>query len=434
MMIRWIAVLLAASMAMQVQARELYAAPKGDCGGFPRLAIGTVRGMCAGLVLGPTRGHVQRPIALPRSLLQLDGHRWLVSDLGAWDRPVGGVLEVTVIPGRPTRTRRVLSGLFVPHAMSRGPDGKVYVGEMRRIIRFDPHAPDAASTVETVVAGLPDNALNLHRHPLSKFVFAPDGALLVNVGAMSDQCEGPASRAAKRCVESETGEQPASIRRYALIGPGRWSSEYTVHARGLRNSVALAVHPSGTVVQAENSIDLDARWSPFEELNVIEAGRHYGWPYCMDLGTATPAWKGRSPMDCRGAAHTRPRLLLPPHAAPLDLIWYDGAMFPALQGRMLMTFHGHRSVGGRIVAFRVDPTGVPVPDRSARFPYYPSGSKAYGAAPAVTPVVLTPGWGLTVGTRPQGSPVGLAVAQDGALWATDDRAGLIIRFARDDTP
>lgn len=234
-------------------------------------------------------------------------------------------------------------------------------------------------------------------------------------------------------MESESDEQPASIRRYALIAPGRWSPDYTVHAKGLRNSVALSVHTSGTVVQAENSIDLGERWSPFEELNVIEQGRHYGWPYCMDLTTATPAWKALRPMDCRGTAHTRPRALLPPHAAPLDLTWYDGAMFPALRGRMLMSFHGHRSVGGRIVSFAVDASGVPVPDRAAHYPYYPGGRRAYGAAPAVMPAVLTPGWGLLPGKRPQGSPVGLAVAEDGSIWATDDRAGWVIRFAHDDT-
>ena len=114
------------------------------------------------------------------------------------------------------------------------------------------------------------------------------------------------------------------------------------------------------------------------------------------------------------------------------MLWYQGAMFPALQGRLLMSWHGHRSVGGRIASFAVDARGVPVPDPQPRFPVYGQGSRAYGAAPAATPVVLTPGWGLRHGVRPQGSPVGLAVADDGAIWATDDRAGLVIRFARDD--
>lgn len=425
--------LLLSPLAASAAPREVYAAPQGRCDGLPRLDIGTVPGMCAGLVLGPTKGRPAREIALPRSLLQLSPTEWLVSDLGAWDRPKGAIWKLVSEPGKPVRLTRLLAGLYVPHALTKGPDGKVYVGEMSRIFRFDPNAVDAKASIETVVAGLPDNALHLHRHPLSKFVFAPDGALLVNVGALSDQCaDAPTRPRGKRCAESESGEKAASIRRYAPNGPGRWSRDYTIFAAGLRNSVALAVHPSGTIVQAENSFDLPTRWSPFEELNAIEQGRHYGWPYCMDMATPAPAWRGTNALDCRGPGHARPHVLLPPHAAPVDMLWYEGAMFPALQGRLLMTFHGHRSVGGRIVSFRVDDKGLPLPDRNARFPIYGGANRSYGQGPAVTPVVLTPGWDLKAGRRPQGSPVGLAVAHDGAIWTTDDRAGLVIRLARDD--
>ena len=412
--------------------RELYAAPRGSCDGFPRLDIGTLPGMCAGLVFGPTRADRTRKVALPRSLLQLDKGTWLVSDLGAWDRPAGVIWKLQARAGQASSASPVLTGLNLPHALAVGPDGLVYVGEMSRIIRFDPKAADPASTVEVVVSELPDNKLHEHRHPLSKFIFAPDDSLLVNIGAPSDQCLGGSGRVSgKSCAESDAGEQTASIRRYPLVSAGKWDQSYTVHARGLRNSVALSVHPSGTVIQAENSYDFATRWFPFEEVNVIEAGRHYGWPYCADLDTPTPAWKSTAAMDCTSAAHTRPAVLLPPHAAPLDILWYQGSMFPSLQGRMLMTWHGHRSIGGRIASFAVDARGVPIPDRRARFPVYGAKSRAYGVEPAATPVVLTPQWELMRGRRPQGSPVGLAVASDGAIWTTDDRAGLVIRLATD---
>lgn len=418
--------------AFAAEPRELYAAPRGSCDGFPRLDIGTISGMCAGLVIGPTRNDRNRKVALPRSLVQLDESTWLVSDLGAWDRPAGVIWKLQARAGQVSSVSSVLTGLHLPHALAVGPDGLVYVGEMSRIIRFDPKAADAASTVEVVVSGLPDNKLHEHRHPLSKFVFAPDGALLVNIGALSDQCLDSVDRASRKiCVESDSGEQTASIRRYVLVSPGKWSQNYTVHARGLRNSVALAVHPSGTVIQAENSYDFETRWFPFEEVNVIEPARHYGWPYCADLDTPTPGWKSVEAMDCKSAAHTRPTVLLPPHAAPLDILWYEGNMFPSLQGRMLMTWHGHRSVGGRIVSFAVDGRGVPIPDRRAQFPVYGAKSRSYGVGPAASPMVLTPQWGLVRGRRPQGSPVGLAVAFDGAIWTTDDRAGLVIRLATD---
>jgi glucose/arabinose dehydrogenase len=45
--------------------------------------------------------------------------------------------------------------------------------------------------------------------------------------------------------------------------------------------------------------------------------------------------------------------------------------------------------------------------------------------------VLTPGWGRVEGVRPQGTPVGITVAADGAIWVADDKNASLIRFAVD---
>ncbi|WP_144898726.1 PQQ-dependent sugar dehydrogenase [Luteimonas cucumeris] len=423
---------LAAIPIAAAEQRQAYAEPVGTCDGYPRLDIGMAEGFCAGLVIGPTAGDKRRELLLPRSLLQLDDATWLLTDLGGWGTTRGAVWKLRSRPGEPAGLTRLLGGLNLPHALANGPDGLVYVGEMSRIFRFDPHASDPARTVETVVAGLPDNRLHENRHPLSKFVFAPDGALLVNIGAPSDQCLDKAGEPlGKTCPEADGGDHAASIRRYAVLGPGRWSADYTVHAKGLRNSVAMAVHRSGTMLQGENSYDFSARWLPFDEINVIEAGRHYGWPYCADVAAATPGWKSARAMACGSDAHASPALLLPPHAAPLDMLWYDGTMFPRLEGKLLMTWHGYRSIGGRIAAFATDASGVPIAEKGARYPVYGGRPRAYGIGPASNAQILTPGWDRVAGKRPQGSPVGLAVARDGAIWTTDDRAGLVIRIAVD---
>ncbi|QIL21720.1 sugar dehydrogenase [Thermomonas sp. HDW16] len=387
-------------------------------------------GFCAGLVVAPVGG--KRRLQLPRSLVQLDDDTWLIADLGGWGTARGAIWKLRVKSDAGVEIARLIAGLNVPHALAIGADGKAYVGEMSRIFRFDPRARIPADTIETMVSGLPDNRLHENRHPLSKFVFMPDGALLVNIGAPSDQCLDTSGNARENsCPESEAGEYTASLRRYAPDGGGGWSRDYTVLAKGLRNSVALAVHRSGTVLQGENSYDFTTRWFPFDEVNLIRAGRHYGWPYCAGVATPTPGWKGRRAMACGSRAHTAPVLLLPPHAAPLDMLWYEGVMFPQLQGTLLMSWHGYRSVGGRVVAFATDEMGVPVAGRDARYPIYGGQPRRYGASPSADAFILTPGWGRAAGKRPQGSPVGLAVANDGAIWVTDDRAGQVIRIAVD---
>lgn len=420
-----------ASAAARAAPRVNYAT-NGTCDGWPRIAIETQAGMCAGLVVGPAPGAFsQRTLRLPRMLVPLEDGVWLVSDLGDWTRSRGAVWRMTARPGQPVTFDPLLKDLGLPHALAIGPDGLAYVGEMSRILRFDPRAPDPAATVETVIDGLPDNRLHDNRHPLSQFVFAPDGALLVNVGAPSDQCLDDQGKrvGTDRCDQSEGPLATGVIRRYARVAPGRWSPDFTILARGLRNSVALAVSPSGAILQAENSYDLPDRWSPYEELNRIEPGKHYGWPYCMDMTTPTPGWAGA--MDCASSAHARPLVLLPPHAAPLAMTWYDGAMFPALKGRMLMSWHGYRSTGGRLVAFDVDATGAPLARAKATYPVYPSGSRPFGAGPAAQARVLTPDWDRREGLRPHGTPVGIAVAADGSIWTADDKNGAIIRFAID---
>ena len=400
------------------------------CDGYPRLQIGMAKGFCAGLVLAPVKGK-PRQLRLPRSMAQLDDDTWLVTDLGGWGSKRGAVWKVRTKPGSAVEVTRLISGLQLPHALAIGPDGKAYVGEMSRIFRFDPSASKPADTIETVISGLPDNKLHDNRHPLSKFVFMPDGSMLVNIGAPSDQCLNDKGKAPGRtCPESDGEEHAASLRRYASDGKGGWHRDYTVYAKGLRNSVALAVHPSGTILQGENSYDFADRWFPFDEINLIREGHHYGWPYCADMTSTTPAWKGAAAMKCASDAHTKPVLLLPPHAAPLDMLWYEGSMFPELRGKLLMSWHGYRSVGGRIVAFATKENGIPIAEPNARYPIYGGQPRRYGATPSANAFVLTPGWGK-VGKRAQGSPVGLTVARDGAIWATDDRSGQIIRIAAD---
>ena len=428
--------LLSVSIPAAQSAGAYVVAAAETCDGWPRAPIETIPGICAGIVIAPQPGQfARRELRLPRSILPLSSSSFVIVDLGAWTGSNGAVWRLTLSPGRPPQLDRLLSGLQLPHGLGRGPDGHVYVGEMNRVFRFDPDAAKPQQTIEAVVTDLPGNRLHENRHPLSSFIFDGNGDLLINVGAPSDRCldaEGQPKRTATgRCAETDGAEAPAAIRRYEYLGNGQWSSEFQTAARGLRNSLALARHSSGTIVQAENSIDYSDAARPFEELNVIGTGAHYGWPYCFDLDRTALDWTGASPMACTGSAHARPHTLLPPHSAPLGMLYYNGVMFPDLQGNLLIALHGYRQAGARLAAMEVAPDGLPPVKKGTRYSVYANGrieTRPY-PAPAAEIRVLTPRWDVVRGRRPMGTPVGLAVADDGAIWVVEDKNATVLRFA-----
>ena len=410
------------------------------CDGYPRAPIETLPGVCAGLVYAPEAGAdrpSQRKLHMPRALMFLADGDLLITDLGAWTPGRGAVWRMTVRPGAAPGLTLLLGGLDLPHTIAAGPDGRVYVGEMGRIIRFDPSAADLRASVEVVVSDLPANNLHEDRHPLTSFIFDGDGDLLVNVGAASDQCPPvEAQPDGAICPEAEGDRPRAAIWRFAYLGEGRWAAAPTVFARGMRNSVALARHPSGTLLQAENGVDLDDPDAPYDAINGLRAGADYGWPYCFEAATPAPAWKDVGQRDCAGAWRTPPSLYLPPHGAPLSMLYYESDRIPQLRGRLLVTLHGYRATGSRIVAYAVDEEGLPLTDAHARYAVYPNrpdaaAARRYRPGPAADGLILTPGWNAVAGLRPAGAPVGMAVAPDGAVWVAEDRNGVLLRFALD---
>lgn len=414
-----------------------YQPANNTCDGFPRAPITMMSGFCAGIVVAPPTNFGSRTLIAPRLLLPLPGgNDWLITDMGHWGTHEGKVVRLTVVKGRPPKLTPLLGGLYMPHGLARGPDGKVYVGQTGSIFRFDPDVANPNATIETVISGLPDER-GPNLHPLIFFLFDINNDLLVEVGAPSDQCSTSGKpNGTNFCVEFEGSENRAQVRRYAWLGDNKWSNSFSVVARGLRNSLAMVRHSSGTLLEAENNMDFPTNDAPFEELNVLKEGGHYGWPYCYEMDKISPPWSGTGAMDCSGDGHTKPALLIPPHAAPLSMIYYDGNMFPKLRGWLLMSWHGYKPAGARIAAYQVDPHGVPI---TAENPHYPIYAATSGddvtfvpySGPAAEPMILTPGWNEVPAAHPRGAPVGLAVAEDGAIWVAEDKNATILRIARD---
>ena len=154
--------------------------------------------MCVGLVA--TR------LGFPRGLAVI-GSDVYVADLASRTPGRGRILRLANFGrGAP---EVVLSGLNQPNGLAAGRGGKLYVGEVGRIIRFDPRAADPRATISVVMTGLPKDG----RHDLTAFILAPDGGMVVNVGSFSDNCESESgTRAEPGGALPGTGATPAARR------------------------------------------------------------------------------------------------------------------------------------------------------------------------------------------------------------------------------
>jgi glucose/arabinose dehydrogenase len=444
-----------------------YAIGDEQCGqaplAFSKLRIGMRVGYCAGLVASKDDG-----LRFPRSIVQVPDTRFfVVADMGSWGERQGRFLLLDPEAADGQRLKVLLTRQDLPHGLAAGPDRRIYASTAETIFRFDPLAPQPDTTVEVIVRGLPGRRTTLsdgttisnNLHPLKHFVFDSTGRIHVNIGAPSDNCtRTPASRA---CA---AGEGPAPLAAlwtftppagglFPALRPGDANPPREIYARGLRNSMALGPHPQFPTagyafLQGENARDLPDAMKPNEEINALEQGKHYGWPYCYDLTTVSPEYRSFVQTStqyrnlCRNAAlYKPPHSVMPPHGAPLAMFYYQGSKFPELAGKLVVGLHGYRPTGSRVVFYDVDAHGFPTISPApvtfrvscAAQPTQTFATEPEGQVPAARFTELIADWHKVNGVRPQGAPVGMTVAADGAIWLVEDKNQTIVRIDVDPT-
>jgi glucose/arabinose dehydrogenase len=182
------------------------------------------------------------------------------------------------------------------------------------------------------------------------------------------------------------------------------------YAKGLRNVIGFDWDPATGVLWADDmGEDKHGEEKPADEINRIEDGKHYGWPYFIDdnvpNANLTDA-KG----SLKAADATPPALALQPHSSPIDLRFYRGDRFPApYRGAMLVALHGSSPTA------RKERIGYKV----VRVLF--KDGKPTGVEDFVT------GW-LKDG-QVLGRPAGLATGADGALYISDDNKGFVYRVS-----
>ncbi len=284
----------------------------------------------------------------------------------------------------------LLKGLDRPYGLVFWQD-YLYVGEPTSIKRYK--YDTAART-----AGLGEEVVSLSGygkgHVTRTMTFNKAGdKMYVAVGSSGDLVEGDP-------------ENRAAINEYNPDGTG-----HKVYASGLRNPVGLRFHPATgqlwTTVEERNDLG-DGLVGDF--FTSLKPGGFYGWPYAYLGAHEDPRLAGKHPELV--PASLAPDIILEPHCAVLDFLFYTGKAFPSkYRNGAFLSNHGSSN-------------------RSQRVGYSLSFLPFHNGKPVGRPQDFLTGWMLAADQKDVwGRPVGLLELRDGSLLVSDDGGKKIWRVA-----
>ena len=295
-------------------------------------------------------------------------------------RSAGNLYAVTLAPDGGAEVVTFASDLALPSGIALLGDD-LYVAALNRVLRYAniEHTFRNRPRPEVVTDALPSE-----RHHGWKYLsVGPDGYLYVPVGAPCNVCR------------REEEVFATILRMHPRTG------EWSIYARGVRNSVGMAWHPQTKRLWfTDNGRDWMGADVPPDEVNVVrEEGAHYGFPHIHGTDIRDPKFgAGHNPAD-----YAAPVYEIQAHSAALGMAFYDGDAFPtAYRGALFIAEHGSwnrlSKVGYRVSVVR-------------------AGTSR--AEPFVD-VWLE-------GQQQTGRPADVLVARDGTLLISDDYGGRIYR-------
>jgi glucose/arabinose dehydrogenase len=305
--------------------------------------------------------------------------------------------------GKAQQSEVFATGLKLPFGIAFYPPGSdpqwVYVGNTDSVVRFPYRNGDlkARGAQQVIVPDLPGGGrLRGGGHWTRDIAFSHDGKkMYVSVGSRSNN--------------DDTDNNPVEHNRADVLEYNPDGSGFRVYAYGLRNAVGIAVQPeSGELWGSVNERDALGDDLPPDYITHIQDGGFYGWPWFYMGGNWDPKHKGKH-SELKAKVIT-PDVLVQPHFASLEMVFYEGKQFPAeYHGDIFAAEHGSWN--------RKKRTGYEV----IRVPL------RRGKATGEYEDFLT---GFTTADgNVWGRPVGVAVGNDGSLFVSDDGSKSIWRVS-----
>lgn len=298
----------------------------------------------------------------------------------------GKISRLEIKDNKVAAVNTIFKNLNKPHGLAIDPAGgmALYFAEENKISKVDLYSEDSPRKI----ADLPGGG----RHFTRTLGFGPDGRLYVSIGSTCDAC-----------VEKD----PRSAAIYSMNKDG---SDFKPIATGLRNSVFFTwSEVDGKMWATEMGRDYLGDNLPPDEINIIEEGKDYGWPYCYGQNIHDTNFDKNQYIRNPCEDKTPPKVELPAHSAPLGLAFVPEEGWPEdMWYNLLVAFHGSWN--------RTQPTGYKI----ERIKLDEKGNYL-GMEDFIS------GWLQDPKKGALGRPVDIMALPGGVMYISDDKAGVIYK-------
>jgi glucose/arabinose dehydrogenase len=284
----------------------------------------------------------------------------------------------------------VVSGIEYLHGITYH-NGSLYLATPKEVYVAVVGPDGSVGDAELLIGGLPDGG----QHPNRTLRFGPDGRLYLSVGSSCNACPE---------------QNPEHATMLQING-----TERRIYARGLRNTIGFDWHPgTGELWAFDQGSDWRGPDQPPEELNRIQDGGNYGWPWCFGKQQVDTVIAQDPPNMTREeyCAMTVPSYLeYQAHSSPMQFLFYDSEQFPEeYRNDAILTLRGswnrYPPVGYKVVRVQFNDAGEPEGFEDFMTGFLHENGTAFSARLC-----------------------GLAIGEDGSLLVGDDTNGVIYRVS-----